>query len=99
MVIMKTVSVTELKTHLSKYLREIRRGGEVQILDRGVPIARLTQLSPASDEHDESQRRRMIKNGLLRPGGGGTAAVLETAPLELPTSLMEALDEERADRL
>jgi len=37
---METASVSELKAHLSKYLRMVRRGGEVQILDHGRPVAR-----------------------------------------------------------
>ncbi|HEY7514112.1 MAG TPA: type II toxin-antitoxin system prevent-host-death family antitoxin, partial [Vicinamibacteria bacterium] len=44
---MTRVSVTDLKAHLSRYLREVRRGGEVQILERGVPVARLTALPAA----------------------------------------------------
>ena len=40
---MKTASVTELKANLSSYLRMVRRGSEVQILERGVPIARLVK--------------------------------------------------------
>ncbi len=38
---MTTVSISDLKANLSRYLREVRRGGEVQVLDRGAPIARL----------------------------------------------------------
>lgn len=97
-VTMKSVSVSELKAHLSKYLREIRRGGEVQVMDRGVPVARLAPVPPVGG-HDEANRQRLIEAGVLRTGRGGTAAVLETPPLELPTSLADALDEERADRL
>jgi prevent-host-death family protein len=52
---MTTVSVSELKAHLSRYLREVRRGGEVQVLDRGRPVAGLTGVSDAAtspqDEH------------------------------------------------
>ncbi len=98
MVAMKTVSVSELKAHLSKYLREVRRGGEVQVLDRGVPVARLIGSSPMS-EHDEPQRDRLIRSGVLRPGRGGVSSVLETSPLKLPASLAASLGEERADRL
>lgn len=95
---MRNVSVSELKAHLSKYLREIRRGGEVQVMDRGVPVARLAPVPPAGG-HDEAHRQRLIQAGVLRAGHGGTSTVLETPPLELPASLVEALDEERADRL
>lgn len=38
---MTRVGVAELKASLSRYLREVRRGGSVTVLDRGTPIARL----------------------------------------------------------
>lgn len=98
MVTMKSVSVSELKAHLSKYLREVQRGGEVQVMDRGVPVARLSSLPPDSG-HDEGRRQRLIQAGVLRAGRGDAHTVLETPPVELPTSLVEALDEERTDRL
>ena len=31
---MSTVSISDLKANLSRYLREVRRGGEIQVLDR-----------------------------------------------------------------
>lgn len=37
--LMTTVSISELKANLSRYVREVRRGGEVQVLDRGKPVA------------------------------------------------------------
>lgn len=95
---MKTVSISELKAHLSKYLREIRRGGEVQVLDRGVPVARLSPL-PSDGGQDEGHRQRLIQAGVLRAGQGGILTVLENPPLELPAGLLESLDEDRADRL
>lgn len=95
---MKTVSVSELKAHLSRYLREVRRGGELQILDRGVPVARLTGLAPSPGRHDEDHRQRLIQAGILRPGSGSALRVLDTEPLELPLPLSDALADEREDR-
>ena len=48
---------------------------------------------------DRGIRERLIRAGLLKPGSGSAAAILESPPLELPVSLSEALAEERADRL
>jgi len=39
------VAVTELRAHLSDWLRRARSGTEVVITDRGVPVARLTGLN------------------------------------------------------
>lgn len=92
---MTTVSVSDLKANLSRYLREVRRGGEVRVLDRGAPVARL--VPPATDD-DGGVRDRLIGAGLLRPGEGGAAVILDEPPMALPTSLSEALIEERNDR-
>ena len=92
---MTIVSVSDLKANLSRYLRDVRRGSEVQVLDRGTPVARL--VPPAADQGDE--RERLIANGILRPGRGGASAVLGRPLLEIPASLSEALDRNRDDRL
>lgn len=92
---MSSVSVSDLKANLSRYLREVRRGGEIQVLDRGNPVARLVPPIEPGDKH----RERLISSGLLRPGRGDSAAILKEIPLTLPASLSEALDEDRADRL
>ena len=96
LVTMSTVSISELKANLSRYLREVRRGGEVQVLDRGAPVARLV---PAAVTDDEGVRERLIGAGLLRPGNGAAAATLDQPTLVLPVSVSEALIEDRTDRL
>ncbi len=88
------VSVSELKANLSRYLREVRRGGELQVTDRGTPVARLVPPAEPEDEH----LGRLIKLGVLRAGQGDAAAVLDEPPLQIPTSLTDALAEEREDR-
>jgi prevent-host-death family protein len=42
---MKRVKIAELKDHLSRYLREVERGAEVEVTDRERPIARIVPLS------------------------------------------------------
>lgn len=96
---MTRVSVSNLKAHLSRYLREVRRGGEVQILERGVPVARLTALPVAPSGKDDERRERLVRAGLLRPGIGDSSGILKRPPLRLPTSLSASLAEERADRV
>ncbi|MDE0136723.1 MAG: type II toxin-antitoxin system prevent-host-death family antitoxin [Acidimicrobiaceae bacterium] len=89
------VSVSELKANLSRYLRQVRRGGEIQVTDRGTPVARLVPASEPEDEH----LSRLINSGVLRAGQGDAAAVLDEPPLEIPTSLVEVLAFEREDRV
>ena len=50
---MKKAIVSELKTHLSSYLAEVRRGQSVVVCDRATPIARLIPYEP--DEEDGFQ--------------------------------------------
>ena len=92
---MATASISDLKANLSRYIREVRRGGEVQVLDRGTLVARLAP--PVA--MDSALRQTLVKAGLLRPGKGQAAAILGAPPIQLPTSLSAALMEERADRL
>ena len=46
---MKQIKVSEFKAKLSHYLRLIRRGQEIIVVDRNLPIARVSQIS----EEDE----------------------------------------------
>lgn len=99
LVMMTTVSVTELKARLSAYLREVRRGGEVQILDRGEPVARLVPLPPMhadADPEARERRARLIASGMLRPGTGVDPTLL---PIPVAVDLGRALDDDRTDRL
>lgn len=92
---MTTVSISDLKANLSRYLRHVRRRGEVQILDRGVPVARLVAPKPGSDD---AARDRMVRDGLLRPRESPATSIVDSPPLELPTSISQALAEDRNDR-
>jgi prevent-host-death family protein len=49
-VTMKRALVSELKTHLSSYLADVRRGESVVVCDRSTPIARLVPYEAEDDE-------------------------------------------------
>lgn len=44
-VAMKRVKIAELRDHLSRHLREVERGAEVEVTDRERPIARIVPTS------------------------------------------------------
>jgi prevent-host-death family protein len=93
---MKTTNVTTLKARLSEYLRLVKRGSEVVILERGQPIARLVPArgADAMDAH----RAELIRLGILRPGRGPAPARFgKVAPkLKDPEGLaLKAVLEER----
>lgn len=60
---MKTANIGELKNNLSKYLAEVKRGGQVLVSDRNVPFAKIVSL----DENDvhESEEELLIAEGIL----------------------------------
>ena len=90
---MQTASISELKANLSRYVREVQRGGEVQVLHRGTPVARLVAPAPGQDDN----RQRLIAAGVIRPGTGSARRILDKPPLKLGTSVLEALLEERRE--
>jgi antitoxin (DNA-binding transcriptional repressor) of toxin-antitoxin stability system len=47
--VMKTVRIADLKSHLSEHLRSVREGRSLTVLDRDTPIARLVPYLPASE--------------------------------------------------
>ena len=96
MVSVTTTSISELKANLSRYLDEVRRGGEIQILDHGKPVARLV---PVTAANDPKTLEMLVSQGLIRPGNGDPAAILGMPPLELPASVLDALLEDRDDRV
>ncbi|TBH21196.1 type II toxin-antitoxin system Phd/YefM family antitoxin [Thermus thermamylovorans] len=89
---MLSVSVSEAKNRLSELLRRVQAGEEVLILDRGVPVARLTPLPKGP----EGPLLHLERQGLLRRGEGRPR--LEDLPLpEARASVLQALLEGREE--
>lgn len=95
---MKRASITEIKANLARYVRMVRRGSEVEILERGVPVARLVGLSGAPEGARKERLARLVEAGVLRRGGD-LGWVLSEPPVRASGArLSEALDEDRRDR-
>ncbi len=93
---MHSVSVTELKAHLSRYLRKVKAGSIVQVTERGRPIARLAPVDMAGSSDDV--RGRLVRDGTLVPGSGDVSWLLASPPLELDdVDLVGAIVEDRED--
>jgi prevent-host-death family protein len=60
---MKTVQIADLKNHLSSHLREVRKGEEIIVHDRSLPVARIIPYVPDSIEEQE---RILVAEGKLR---------------------------------
>jgi prevent-host-death family protein len=60
---MKTVQIGDLKNHLSAHLREVRKGEEIIVRDRDIPVAKIVPYVPDSIEEQE---RILVAQGKLR---------------------------------
>lgn len=62
---MRTAKISELKAKLSAHIDYVKRGGEVLVLDRNTPVARLVAVG--SMEQLGERERRLIAQGALSP--------------------------------
>jgi prevent-host-death family protein len=59
---MKTVSLTNLRRHLSDHPRFVRSGEEIVIVSRGEPVARILPIPTSISEGE----RRLVAVGILK---------------------------------
>jgi prevent-host-death family protein len=76
------VSVRDLKARLSEFLRLARRGEEVVITHRGVPVGRVVGLdAPARERSSEGAADRLRRLPWIRPAvEGGLSGAREPLP-------------------
>jgi prevent-host-death family protein len=84
-VTMKTVGIAELKARLSEYLRGVRRGQELTVVDRATPVARIV---PYTEDAPALVVRRARPNSRLH-------AIRLPRPLPLETDVLTLLRAER----
>ena len=82
---MKQVRIAELKSRLSEYLRAVRRGETIAVLDRETPVA---QIVPVRDRAALSVRKPA-------PGTPAPNRVRLPKPGKLKIDVVELLLEER----
>ena len=92
---MISVSITELKANLSRYIREVRKGAEIKVLRRGKPVARITSPMSGSD----ATRDALIRAGALKPGNGRAGEILNKPLIKLHVGLSAVVIEDRDDRV
>ena len=61
---MKTVKIAELKAQLSSYLQSVRKGEELLVCNRNLPVARIV---PIRMEDYSEEEQRLIARGVLTP--------------------------------
>jgi antitoxin (DNA-binding transcriptional repressor) of toxin-antitoxin stability system len=77
---MEKATISQLKDRLSAYLKKVRAGQSVLIVDRDEPIARLERIEAGAPGDD--RLARLERAGLVRRGSGriDTAALRRGAP-------------------
>jgi len=89
---MQRVPVTELKNKLSEYLRLVKQGETIEILEHSVPIARILAIRESAGNGLE----RLIRDGIVTAASEKPAALEK--PLPCTGDVAAAVVEERGDR-
>jgi prevent-host-death family protein len=93
---MRRVTVTELKNSLSKYLRLVKQGETVEVLERSVPIARIHAVV---EGRGESHLHRLVRDGIVSEAKGPLVKdVLSKPPIRCKVDPVKILIDERRKR-
>ena len=101
---MVTATISEVKNGLSAYLRRVKAGETVLIIDRKTPIARIVPLTHRSEDSsrsgsdDEAHIERLVAEGIAtRESGRGAIEVLDEIGDAWPAGhgLLDTLLDER----
>ena len=64
---MVQVGIRELKSQLSRYLSQVKKGETVVVTERGVPIALIV---PSGTSRVEETMKRLVSQGVVHWAGG-----------------------------
>lgn len=95
---MEQVTIAKLKNQLSAYLRKVRAGATVVVIDRNRPVARLEPIT--GRETADGKLERLEAAGIVRRGRKPWRPGLLRAKADLPRSkrsVLAALLEDRAE--
>jgi prevent-host-death family protein len=101
----KRVKIADLKNNLSRYLNHVRDGGELMVLDRETPVARIVPFAPrevavtgkAVDDDEywtEARLANLERRGTISRGNprGVGAWLNHVRPVKLPEGTPSAVD-------
>lgn len=91
-------NVSTLKNSLNRYLKKVRQGETIEVVDRDLPIARIIPIG-ASTQRSEEWLMQLDRLGLIRRGNmkGCQDILKEPPPGHLSANVLEALLDERRD--
>jgi len=84
-IVMKQVGIAALKSRLSEYLRAVRRGETISVLDRQTPVAQIVPV----------RRREILRIRRPAPGTPSPNRVPLPRPAKLKIDIVDLLLEER----
>jgi antitoxin (DNA-binding transcriptional repressor) of toxin-antitoxin stability system len=78
---MALIKIADLKNNLSRHLQLVKQGGQITVLERDKPVARIIPFNPADagpgDARDAATVERvaaLVREGVLTPGDPAAAA-------------------------
>lgn len=91
---MERATISQVKNHLSSYLKKVRAGQSILILDRNHPVARIEPV--AIEDDPEGRLASLARQGLVKlPTKPVPVEMLKSAPPIRASGVLEALLEER----
>ena len=99
-------TISEVKDGMSAYLRRVKSGESVLVMERRTPIARIVPVGVDSDRGGEGDRVdreaklvRLEQAGIVVRRGSGSPLAVLGQPLRSGAGILEALLEERSEEL
>lgn len=92
---MRQVSVTELKNRLSHYLRLVKQGETLAVLERSIPVACIRTAHAATGQR--SRLDELVRDGIVT-ASEQAGEPLVVRPIRAKRDVVQALIEERGDR-
>ncbi len=90
------VGLREANMHFSKYIKLVKKGREIVLTERGVPIAAIRPVTPKEDTMEE-RLNALEDRGVLKRGTGQPKP---PTPVALPGKAVSSLIiDERTERL
>jgi antitoxin (DNA-binding transcriptional repressor) of toxin-antitoxin stability system len=94
---MAMIKIADLKNNLSRHLAIVKQGGQITVLDRDRPIARIIPFSaadPGSEAAGAERLADLVRQGVLTPGDPVAASrwLAAHAPVRLPEGVPGAVD-------
>ena len=88
-------TISQVKNGLSAYLRKVKAGETVLIMDRKTPIACITPMGV--DAAQDAKLARLERAGIVVRGGSGSPLTVLGAPMASSAAVLDALLQDRRE--